>query len=412
MRRLVKALLPLLVLGYAGWYGMELLGSAPDPKRKPPIPNVSTVEVLRVQPVDYQVTVPSRGSVSPRTQSSLIAEVAGRIVEVAPSLRSGGFFEAGDLLLRIDDNDYRNALQIARAELTQARLDLREEQAQADQARQDWRKLDMQGQPGELVLRRPQLENRRAALAAAKARLQQAETNLQRSKIRAPYAGRVLAKQVDIGQYVSTGTVLATLYAVDYVEIRLPLNERQIRFLQLPETYRGETSQPAGPSVEIRRDDWVWPGHIVRTEGSIDLASRQLYAVAQVEDPYARHEDGRPPLKVGQFVEAAIRGKRLEQVYVLPRGLFQGRDRVFVIDPENRVERRQVEVIWEDRDNLIVATGLQPGERLSSTPLPFVPNGAKVKIAGQGGQGGKGKRNTAEDANSAEKNGMQKSSAE
>ncbi len=389
MRWLIKVLLPLAVLAAAGWYGMELLGSAPDPVKRPPRPNVPTVEVMEVRPTDYPIMVPSRGSVSPRTQSTLIPEVSGRIVEVSPNFRPGGFFEAGEPLLRIDDSDYRQAQVITRAELAQARLNLREEQAQADQARLDWDKLGMGGKPGELTLRRPHLENRRAEVAAAQARLERAETDLQRTRIRAPYAGRVLEKKVDVGQYVSPGGVLATLYAVDYVEIRLPLNDRQAEFVELPESYRGETSEAAGPAVDILADGAVWPGRIVRTEGAIDLASRQLYLIAQVDDPYGRRADGRAPLKVGQFVQARIHGRKLEQVYVLPRGLFQGRDRLFVITPEQRVQRRQVEVLWQDPDHLIVSAGLQSGERLSTSPLPFVADGAQVKLAGAGKGGPK-----------------------
>ncbi len=389
MRRLIKTLLPLVVLAAAGWYGWELLRSAPEPVRRPSRPNIPTVEVVEAQPRDYRVMIPSRGSVSPRTQSTLIPEVAGRIVEVSANFRPGGFFEAGDELLRIDDSDYRQALVIARAELAQARLNLREEQAQAEQARQDWEKLGMAGKPGELTLRRPQLESRRAEVAAAQARLEQAETELRRTRIGAPYAGRVLEKKVDIGQYVSPGNILATLYAVDYVEIRLPLNDRQTAYVELPETYRGETAEAPGPAVEILADGASWSGRIVRTEGAIDPASRQLYVVAQVDDPYGRRADGRPPLKVGQFVEARIHGRELRQVYILPRGLFQGRDRVFVITPDERVQRRQLEVVWQDQEHLIAAAGLQPGERLSAAPLPFVADGAQVQLAGAGKQGTK-----------------------
>jgi multidrug efflux system membrane fusion protein len=394
MRLLLKFLLPILVLGASAWLAMDLLGSAPEPARKPPRPSVARVEVLAVRPTDYPVRVPSRGTVAPRTQSTLIPEVAGRILEVAPGFRAGGFFEAGDLLLKIDPSDYRNALVVARAELAQARLNLREEEAQATQARRDWDKLQMDGEPGDLALRRPQLESRRAAVAAAEARLAQAETDLRRTEIRAPYAGRVLDKRVDLGQYVSPGNVLATLYAVDYVEVRLPLTDRQAAFLDLPESYRGERSDAAGPAVTLTAGESQWQGRIVRTEGAIDLASRQIFVVAQVDDPYARHADGRPPLKVGQFVEASIEGRTLKGVYVLPRGAVQGQDRVYVITPEDKLERRGVTLVWHDRDSLIVSSGLAPGERIARTPLPFVADGAPVQVVREaarkhaGGQGG------------------------
>jgi multidrug efflux system membrane fusion protein len=381
MKRLPQLLLSLVLVVASAWGALALLHSTPPPQRAAPKPVLPTVEVLTLQPGAYPVWVPSRGSVAPRTRSTLIPEVAGRVVEVAPAFRPGGFFEAGDGLLRLDPGDYRHALTIALGELAQARLALQEEQAQGEQARRDWEALQLDSPPGELTLRRPHLTQRRAAVAAAEARVARARADLDRCEIRAPYAGRLLEQQVDLGQYVTPGTVLATLYAVDYAEVRLPLSDRQARFLDLPETYRGERPDGRGPAVRLSAAGQHWDGHIVRTEGTIDLASQQLFVVAQVDDPYARRGDGRPPLKVGQFVEASIRGRTLAGVFVVPRAAVQGRDRVFVIGPDDRVQRRTVTVIWSDRDDLIVSAGLEPGERIARTPLPFVADGAPVRVA-------------------------------
>ncbi|MBN2887675.1 MAG: efflux RND transporter periplasmic adaptor subunit [Chromatiaceae bacterium] len=384
MKRILRIALPLIVLGLSAATGLALIATGPEAERRLPSPMVPTVEVLEIQPRDYPVVVHSRGTVSPRTQSTLIPEVAGRIVEVAPSFRNGGFFEAGDVLVRIDPRNYQHALTMARAELAQARLALNEEQAQGEQANRDWEKLGMKGQPSELALRRPQLESARAAVAAATAQLHQAEADLERTFIRAPYAGRVLEKQVDVGQYVAPGNPLATVYAVDYVEVRLPLTDRQVALVDLPETYRGEA--PAGPGPEVTLSAitggqvYHWEGRIVRTEGAIDIRSRQLFVVAQVDDPYARRADNRPPLKVGQFVEATIAGRTLSGVFVLPREAVREENEVLVVTPEGRIERRQLEVIWRDQNNLVAGGGLAAGERLSLTPLSFAVDGAPVRV--------------------------------
>lgn len=387
MNRALKIGLPVLVLGASVAISGLLMFTGPEAERRQPEPAKPTVEVLSVVPTDYQVSVRSRGTVSPRTQSTLVPEVAGRVVEVAPSFRNGGFFEAGDVLLRIDARDYENAVTVARSELAQARLSLSEEQAQAEQAQRDWERLGGGDEPTDLVLRKPQLASARAAVAAAEARLRQAELDLERTRIRAPYAGRVLDKQADVGQYVTPGTPLATIYAVDYVEIRLPVTDEQQAFLDLPEAYRGQRSDTeAGPAVTLSarlgRQTIEWRGRIVRSEGAIDTQSRQLFVVAQVDDPYGR-KDGRPPLKVGQFVEAVIEGERLEDVYVLPRGAIKGENEVFVVDAQNRLQRRDLDIVWRDTEHVVAAGGLEPGERLSLTPLPFAADGVLVKIQGE-----------------------------
>nr|VFK23393.1 MAG: RND family efflux transporter, MFP subunit [Candidatus Kentron sp. LPFa] len=393
MKRL-KFIAPLIVLAISAVIGWALIATAPEAKRKAPPPQAPTVEVMPLRSQDYTVTITTRGTVSPRTQSTLVAEVSGRITTVSPNFRAGSFFEAGDILLAIDPRDYENAVTIMRAELAQARFTLKEEEARVNQARIDWKRLGGNERPSDLVLRKPQLASRKASVAAAQARLRQTELDLERTRIEAPYAGRILEKLVDVGQHVSAGATLASLYAVDYVEIRLPLTDEQLAFVDLPETYREQESAPAsalprsekksGPSVTVSfrlgRNDYHWEGNIVRTEGAIDTKSRQLFVVAQIDDPYARRGN-RPPLKVGRFVKAEIQGRALRGVFVIPSVAVRGGDEVWLVDKDTRLERRSVEVLWRDREQVVIGKGLRDGESLVVTTLPYGVSGATVDIA-------------------------------
>jgi RND family efflux transporter MFP subunit len=385
MKTVIKILLPVLVLLLCGAIGFYLIDTAPQAERRRPPPATPVVEVVAVQPQDYPVILESRGTVTPRTESTLIPEVSGQVVWIADKLRKGGFFEPGDALVKIDPRNYETAVTIAASELAQARLQLQEEQARAEQAARDWDKLGLAGEPDELVLRMPQMGSARASVAAAEARLRRAEIDLERTRISALYAGRVLEKNVDIGQFVNSGSVLARIYAVDYVEIRLPLTSAQIAFLDLPETYRnGGTPLSPVPVVikaEIGGSEYQWDGRVVRSEGAIDTASRQWFVVAQVDDPYARHGD-RPPLKVGQFVLADIAGRTLENVYLLPDSAVRIDDQVIVVDREHKIRRVNVEVLLS-RDGVSVVRGLAPGQLVSMTDLPFAGEGAAVRIAGE-----------------------------
>ena len=359
--------------------GVTLIRTAPKAERRLPMPVIPTVEIIVAEQSDYPVTIRSQGTVVPRTESTLIPEVSGQVVAASTNFRTGRFFAVGEVLLEIDPRNYENSVVVARAALD-------EERARVDQALRDWEVLKLSETPNDLALRKPQLKSAQAAVAAAEARLEQANINLERTKIRAPYAGLVLEKQVDVGQFVSPGNVLAKIYAIDFVEIRLPLSNNQLAFLDLAESYRNDATSSAPhsyPTVEliaqVGPQDHRWQGRIVRSEGAVDTRSQQIFVIAQVDDPYGRHHG--TPLKVGQFVEAHIEGRVLREVFVLPRRVLRRNNEIMVIDADNKVERKQVDVVWSDNNEIIVSQGLDDGDRVSLTPLPFAISGTRVQIA-------------------------------
>ena len=385
MKKLVNILLPILVVAGASGIAFVTIAKREAPERHAPRRTTIEVEVTTLAQSDYTVRVKSRGTVRPRTESTLIPEVSGRIVSLSPNIREGAFFEAGEVLLEIDPRDYQAEVAVAKANIEQAHTTLAEERARAEQARRDWKRLGETGEPGALVLRKPQLAGARATVASAEARLTQARLALERTKIVAPYAGRVLERNVDIGQYVSPGTVLVRIYAVDYVEVRLPLTNRQLEFVDIPEVYRGNNPAdrradlPVRLSARIGSRIHAWDGRVVRAEGSIDTQSRQLFVIAQVDDPYGKGPAGRPPLKVGQFVEAEIEGRTVDDVVVIPRSALRAGGEVLLVNDENRLETRAVEVLWTDEQNAVAGSGLAPGERLVLTPLGGAMDGIEVR---------------------------------
>lgn len=388
MKRFSRIFLPVFVLAVCLAVGVMLIRTAPKAERRLPAPVIPTVEVLTAKQSSYVVTIKSQGTVTPRTESTLIPEISGQVVGVSINFHTGGFFVVGEVLLEIDPRNYENSVVVAQADLAQARAGLDEERARVDQALRDWEVLKLSETPNDLALRKPQLKSAQAVVAAAEARLEQANINLGRTKIRAPYAGLVLEKQVGVGQYVSPGNILAKIYAIDFVEIRLPLTNNQLAFLNLPESYRNETAAIAQDSfpvvdliAQVGQQTHLWQGRIVRSEGAIDTQSQQIFVIAQVDDPYARHHG--IPLKVGQFVEAQIRGAALNGVFVLPRRVLRRNNEVMVVGDDDTMERRQVEVVWSDNNEVVINRGLTEGDRISLTPLPYAISGTKVQIAPQ-----------------------------
>lgn len=397
LARTLKWSLPVVIVAASLWAGRTIIANKPVADTVPPGETPIPVAATRVHPVDYRVVVRSEGAVRPRTESTLIPQVSGGIEEISASFREGGFFEAGELLVRIDPKDYELALATAEAQVAQAEPALEQELAQAKVVENDWKMLGKEA-PG-LGLRRPQIAAARAALLSARAQLERAREDLARTRIRAPYAGRVLEQAVDVGQFVSPGTVLARIYATDYVEIRLPLSNRQLGFVRLPERYRGdegplEPGPPVTLTATVGDTSWQWEGRVVRTEGAIDTASRQLFVVAQVDDPYGRRADGRPPLRIGQFVEAEIEGRVIEGAFVLPRGALREGTALLIVGGDGRLERRDVTVVWTDRRDAVVKAGLEPGEVVATTPLAIAAAGTLVAatIDGEAPEGRAAKR--------------------
>ncbi len=382
LMRPLQIVLPLVVLAVAGVAAYTMIVNRPPVETQTPSVEPPGVWVNEVHLETVRLSVESQGTVRPRTESQLVPEITGRVNWVAPSFANGGFFEAGDPLVRFDSFDYRQALIGARAQLSQARLRLAQEEAEAEVARREWEELG-RGDPRALTLREPQLENARAAVAAAEANVDRAQRDLERAEVTAPYAGRVKSKSVDIGQFVTIGTPIATIYAVDIAEVRLPLPDDQLEYFDLPLSYRGGRSG-SGPRVVLQTTfagkTHEWRGRIVRTESEIDPATRMVHVVVEVKNPYAASADpDRPPLAVGMYVQAEIDGKTFENIVVLPREALHGRSQVLVVQ-NGRLYFRDIDILRATAEAIYVRSGLSPGERVAVSAVDTPTEGMQIRV--------------------------------
>ncbi len=373
----MKWALPAAILAVAALVVVALVRSRPVVETAPREIAPPPVRVLTVTPTQVDLGVRSQGSVIPVTEADLVSEVAGTIVWTSESFEVGGFFDAGEVLLRLDRRDYELAVASARAALAQAGVGLAREQAEADVAREEWEELGADGEPGPLVLRQPQLAEARAHVEAALANKRRAELDLERTAIRAPFAGRLRAKRVDRGEFVNRGVPLATIYAVDAAEVVLPVPDSELAFLDLP---LGSELGHSGPRVLLRAQfaggRHEWEGRIARVGGEIDPATRMVNLIARVNDPYRASGD-RPPLSVGLFVDAEVVGRSVESVFQVPRGALVGADRVWLVE-DSRLVLRQVGILRADPEVVIVSDGLSAGDRISLTILESAVDGMRV----------------------------------
>ncbi|MDK2595286.1 efflux RND transporter periplasmic adaptor subunit [Pseudoalteromonas obscura] len=389
-----RIILPVAILTMSILLVVFITSNPPQAKRgksKAQAQMVVDFEVIQAKP--FAMALDSYGVVKPRTQSVLVAQVSGEISFISNSFRDGGFFEKGELLLQIDDRDYQAEVQVAKAALLGAKQSLLEEQARGKQAQIDWQRLGDGGQAGELVLRKPQLEAQKANVLSAQAKLTKAELALERTRILAPFAGRILNKKVDLGQVVSSNSQLAEIYATDYVEIRLPINNRDLAFMRLPEHYRDSDNHINSLSVTLYSDlvkAQQWQGKIVRTEGAISELSQQLYVVAQIDDPFSVNQQGDFAIKIGQYVNAKIEGKTLENAITIPSSAIYQGSYVYVLDEQNLLMRRDISLAWQNDEFAIVRSGISEGMRLVTTSLGQISSGTPVALRKSKNQGEQG----------------------
>jgi len=335
----------------------------------------------QVYPETKQVFIDARGTVTPRTQSIIVSQVSGQITHVSPHFVTGGFFKKGQVMLTVDTTDYILARSRAELQVAQARLALAREEQEAHIARAEWNKVG-QGKADDLVLHKPQLAQARAALNAALATLNQAKIDIQRTRIRAPYYCRVRARQVDEGQVINRGTPLATVYAIDYAEIRLPLPDNDLAFLSLPSYNTGHSRFPdVQISSKFAGKKYIWTGKLIRMEGEIDPRSRMVHVVARVKEPYAASADQKPPLAVGLFVNAKISGRTFKNIYEINRSALRNGDQVLMIDDSLRLHFRKVHILRLNAQSALVDSGLSAGEKVCITPLDLVVDGMAVRTA-------------------------------
>lgn len=429
MKKSLKILLPLLVVAAGAVGAVLLVKAAPEAETVEPSTPPPLVRVIEVERRDLRLDVTTQGTVSPHTEATLVAQVGGRIVEVAPSFAEGGVFREGDVLVRIDPTDYELAVSQAGARVAQAETALARTEAEAAVAREEWEEIHAadgggSGEPNPLAVREPQLAEARAALESARAQLEQARVNLERTTVEAPFDGRVRAKEADVGQSVSPGTPLGRVFGTDYAEVRLPVPVAQLAYLDLDLTGAMSDGPETALTADLAGARRTWPARIVRTAGAIDADTRMLGLVARVDRPYG-NRPGEPaavagaPLPMGLFVDATIAGRPAEDVIVLPRSALRerpeasgdrirgGRTRdpvaegpeegalgagsprqwahVLVVDPADgdgpdRLRFRRVRLLRLEGERALISEGLEEGERVAVSPMDAPVDGMAVQV--------------------------------
>jgi len=368
-RAFIYSLLVLVVLGVLTMIILAL-NKKPEETRR----SFNTLAVMgaRAYTDNVQLTIDTQGEVRPQTEIDLVPEVGGKIVYVSPNFIEGGFFKKGETLIRIDDSTYQVDKIRAQAAIAQAEQTLVREIAEGEIARRDFEELG-RGEPSDLALRLPQRQQAEASLQAAEADMSNAELQLQRTRVIAPFTGRVRSKDSDVGQFVSPGARLGRIFSTNIVEVRVPLTDNDLSKVDLPIAFNAKSRDEA-PTVTLRTtiagQEQEWQGQIMRTDSTYDTQSRALFAIVEVFDPYGKgaSQNG-VPLAPGLFVNAEIDGKLIESVVVISRDALRPQDEVYVVDEKGQAEIRNTVVLDSDPTRAVLASGVESGELVVVSPM-------------------------------------------
>lgn len=394
MKQVLKIVPAVIILAGGVWGWKYFSDKSKEEKNKPQMSQeeMMKLRMARAQQTlakelhaqDYPIVLETQGIVRAATTTSITPQVSGRVITVSPSFQNGAFFKKGDILVELDPTDFESDIISAEASLAQAESNLAQEQARAAQALRNWQDIGFNDEPNDLVLRKPQLREAEANVEARKAALEQAKRDLTRTKVLAPYDGRVRTREVGPGQSVGTGTALGEIFSTSYAEVRLPLSSRQLSQLELNERNLSGIPLKLTNALDMT-EDTTWDAKIVRVEGELDETSRELYVIARIDDPFGI-DSGHAPLRINQPVKGHIRANILKEVYEIPRSALHGGDEVILV-VDNKIQRQKINVVWSTQDSVLTDTPELENTLLALSRLTYAPEGSPVRIINTGQEG-------------------------
>ncbi len=370
MKKPIKLLIPIvIILVTVIIVKMILDNPAKSKKSKEKQTKKVLVEIQKIKSKEFTPFIESYGLVEASTSTQLISQVSGKIVYINEKFKDGAFLKKGDLLISIEDTEYKADVKIAEAEYILAKQQLLEEQANADQAKEEWENLHSNLSPSDLVLRVPQLNAAKANLLASQAKLDKAKLVLKRTKIYVPYDSRVIKKNIDISQVINTNITIGEIYAINNIQIRLPIKNKDLDLLNIEEKPELKLSSSLSQNI--------YKATIQRSESRIDSNSKQLNVIAKIDF----HKD----IKIGEYLKAKIKGINLKNALYIPNSsIYQGS--YIYIEKDGIVTRRDIKIRWQDEKKSLIDEGLKDGENIVLTRLGLISSGTAVEIINEKGQ--------------------------
>lgn len=377
LQLILRFTLPLLVLGGGLAGAIKLVKSRPPAKKKKVESLAPSVEIMTAAIKTRPLTIEAYGTVIPAQQIVLQSEVNGRLISLSKRLIPGGRLKTGDTVVQVDKRNYEFLVTQQKGNLARAKLELETEEGRKLIALKEWSLLNKgRGKKTKtanpLALRVPHIRAAKASVLSAESALEQAELNAARTTIKSPFNALILNESVDLGQFITSQTQIATLVGTDEFLVRVALPLSQLSSIVLPD----EAGQ-GGSTVDVVQDAgpgkrFVRKGRVLRLLGDLDPNGRLARVLVAVPNPLStvdKNGQRALPLFLGSFVKVQVKGRELLEVVRIPRKALRSDDQIWILTAKNTLEKREVTVVWRDEESLLISKGLKNGERIITSRL-------------------------------------------
>ena len=371
--KILKKLLPFVIVAGGLVVVVFMTMMRPKPEKEEKKVMVPYVETARFVSTPVSMDVEATGTVRALNSVNIVSQVQGKVISVSKNMKTGGFFKKGQVLFAIDPREYELRVQAAEAEVKRQELNLAREEADSEVALNEWRsfsKNNPDSEPGDLVLRKPQIATAQAAVEAAKANLDLAKLNLERTVIKAPFTGRVVSRMVGRGQVVSMGMQLASIYSEELMEVEVPLNDKKLRWIDLD----GKDAPEVDVISDFSGKESIWKGKVRRMSAELQNRSRLPKLIIEVRKPYTTKN---VPMLPNMFVKVVMKGRKLEKAFRVPARIVS--DNKIYVEKDGNVEIRDVKVEGYLGNSAVISEGLSDGEKVIVSDLRDAVNGMKVR---------------------------------
>ncbi len=382
--RMLLVVLCLVIIAAGALGAIVLIRTAPKSQKRPPQQLAPLVSIQQVFPDSRRVVVQAMGSVVPERDLTLKARVAGEIVQLHPEFTEGGIIGKGQMILRIDDEDYRLLVAQKQRAVADADYNLQLEMGRQDIARHEWALLNggnpEPGADADLALRKPHLEKARSDLAGAQAELKAAQLQLERTRIISPFNAIVRSTLVEKGSMIAAQETLATLAGTDEYWVQASVPVDRLQWIRIPDDHR----QSGALAEIIYQGEARRQGQVKKLLSDLETEGRMARLVIAVPDPLGLKAPTRdlPSMIIGEYVRVEIQGRMIDGAFRLPRAALRDSTHVWVAGKDDRLEIRQVRTIWRDMHTVLLKEGLQSGDRVIVSDLAAPVPGMALEIEG------------------------------
>lgn len=383
MKKIILSIIISILIIIAGIFGISMLKKyRPQPKKKASVRTLKTINILNVEKSSSRSFVNAFATAEPAQNTTLVSEVAGTVIEVSDKFKIGGVFKKGESLLKIDSTNYKLALSDANSKLKDAQLLYEQELARSSKARRDWKDVGRGKQASSLTLRIPHLESAKAKVELSKVAIEKAQKDLEKTIIVAPYDCRINRIQTNLGAYIAPGVPMALINSLNDIEIKIPLSQDDLAKIGISANFSKHDNEinniNKNLEVVLTSKNKSWQGQILWTSGSFDAVTRITYAITKVENSKG--------LAPGTPLKVKILGEKVNNIFKIPTKSIYSLDEIIIVKPKN--DGSNIAQLYLQKfkgftlgDEIIVKEGLKEGDIICVSPLNYVVNGMKVKIA-------------------------------